>query len=284
MKLFSPAKINLFLAVKGKKEDGYHEIVTLLCCIDLCDNIILDFPQEGITCKCDAVDVPNGKTNIAYQAASLFLSNLEKEKGISPNGVTISIEKKIPVGAGLGGGSSNAATVLLGLNEHYGNIFPLSSLMEMGLSIGADVPFFLFKKPAFATGIGEKLSLFKGLKQYKVVLVYPNQSISTKAVYKNLNLGLTKCKQKLNCLLFKKKTFIVPDHLCNDLEPVTGFMCPDINLIKQKFLNEGAKGSLMSGSGSSVFGLFSEKNKADRAYHRLSENKNWRVFLTDMIV
>ena len=173
---------------------------------------------------------------------------------------------------------------VLALNEHYGNIFALDALMEMGLVIGADVPFFLFKKPAIASGIGEKLNCFNGLKPYKILLVYPGKNVSTHAVYKNLNLGLTKCTQKLNCLLFKKETFTVPKHLCNDLEVVTGSICPDIHLIKEKLRGEGADGSLMSGSGSSVFGLFSDTKTANRAYGRLLENKNWQVFLSNMMV
>lgn len=284
MEIFSPAKINLFLSVKGKRRDGYHELVTLLCRIDLCDTITLEFKQNGITCYCAHPDVPNDDTNLAHQAAALFFSRLNGQHPDGLNGVSISIKKNIPVGAGLGGGSSNAASVLMALNAYYDHFFSQEHLMKMGVSLGADVPFFIFKKPAIASGIGEKLKFFKGLEQYKILLVYPGEKVSTRMVYKNLNLGLTKCKQKLNCLLFEKASFKVPDHLCNDLETIACNICPDIILIKEYLKNEGACGSLMSGSGSSVFGLFSEEETAYRAYGRLSENKNWEVHLANMMV
>jgi len=284
MEILSPAKINLFLIVKRKRADGYHDLVTLLCRVGIFDTVILEFDQKDITVSCSSPKVPSGETNIAHKAASIFLTTLAKNGKQIDTGVKISINKRIPVGAGLGGGSSNAASVLMGLNRHYGSPFSKNSLIAMGLSIGTDVPFFIFEKPAFATGIGEKLIAFKGLKPYNVVLVYPGKSISTQVVYKNLNLGLTKCKQKLNYFLFEKKVFRSERYLCNDLETVTQLKYPEIISIKTKLLTLGAKGALMTGSGPAVFGLFSDFDSAGRAYHSLLKNKNWEVFLTDLIV
>lgn len=284
MKILSPAKINLFLIVKGKREDGYHELLTLFCRIGIYDTISMEINRKDISVYCADPNVPNDKTNLAHKAADTFFLAAGTKNLKNNSGVRISIDKKIPVGAGLGGGSSNAASVLLGLNQYFNNPFSKNDLMEMALTIGADVPFFIHEKPAIATGIGEKLTSFAELYPYKIVLIFPGKSISTKAVYKNLNLGLTKCEQKLKGFLFKEKVFRAEQHLCNDLETVTTSICPEISLIKKELLNLGADGSLMTGSGPTVFGLFSDAAKAESAYHGLIDNDNWKVFISDLII
>ena len=148
----SPAKINLFLKVAGKRTDGYHDIVTLMCRVDLFDTVTLSFDQPSITTSCPHPEVPDGKANLAYKAAALFLEALP-----SPQGVAITIDKTIPVAAGLGGGSGNAAAVLTGLNQHHGFPFGREELMEMGAQVGADVPFFVFGHSAIARGIGDQV-------------------------------------------------------------------------------------------------------------------------------
>ena len=152
MKILSPAKINLFLQITGRRNDGYHDLVTLMCCVGLYDTVSLVFGAKETTVACDHPNVPEDETNLAFGAASLFLKALNKNEGVK-----IFIQKQIPVAAGLGGGSSNAAAVFLGLNRYYGYPFSTEELMSMGLSIGADVPFFIFQRPAIASGIGEKL-------------------------------------------------------------------------------------------------------------------------------
>jgi 4-diphosphocytidyl-2-C-methyl-D-erythritol kinase len=286
MKISSHAKINLFLIVEGKRNDGYHDIKTLFCRIGLHDTLLLDLTRQGrgIEILCSNPEIPIDETNIAYKAASTFFENLEKDDYPSNDGLRIVIKKRIPVGAGLGGGSSNAANVLSGLNKMYGRPFSNKKIMEMAIKTGADVPFFIFRKPAIATGIGEKLKSFKGLNPFKVILVFPGKSVSTNMVYKNLNLRLTKCKQKLNCLYFEKNAFIPEHHLCNDLESVTESICPEIKIIKARLLELGSVGSLMTGSGPTVFGLFSDSLKAEYAYYELLKNTGWEVFLTDLLV
>ena len=279
MKLLSPAKINLFLHITGKRPDGYHDLVTLMCCIGLYDTVFLLLGANKITVTCDDPKVPADETNLAFRAASLFFKTLKKNEGVA-----ITIEKKIPVAAGLGGGSSNAAAVFLGLNHYYGDPFSQDELISMGISIGTDVPFFIYRKPAIASGIGDKLETYEGLAQFQIVLVYPGFSVSTAEVYNNLNLDLTKCKKKLNYLSPKKKVFDVGYHLCNDLETVTASRYPDIFAAKEALLSYGARGVLMSGSGPTVFGLFSDSDKARRAEHALSQNSRWQVFLVDMLV
>lgn len=278
MKILCPAKVNLFLQIIGKRRDGYHNLVTLMCCIGLYDTVSLTFGAKDITVSCDHPLVPEDNKNLAWVAAHLFFRTLKKNEG-----VTICIHKQIPVAAGLGGGSSNAAAVFLGLNRFYGYPFSKEELMSMGLSIGADVPFFIFQKPAIASGIGEKLEPYQGLKNLKILLVFPGFSVSTAEVYKKLNLGLTKCKKKLKSFPLNKQHFDPRCHLCNDLEAVTASEYPVINSVKTALLNHGALGALMAGSGPTIFGLFSDSDEASKARHALSCIDKWQLHLADMI-
>lgn len=279
MKILSPAKINLFLHVTGKRPDGYHDLVTIMCCVSLYDTISLTTRVKKTTVSCSNPEVPEDETNIAFKAADLFLNRLNRQEGVK-----ITIKKEIPVAAGLGGGSSNAAAVFLGLNRCYGYPFSLDDLMAMGILIGADVPFFLFGKPARASGIGEKLEVCDGLPSYKILLVYPGFCVSTAEVYKNVDLGLTKCKKTLKKALLEQRKFDAAYHLYNDLETVVLSKYPDIIAVKEALLSHGAIGALMSGSGPTVFGLFSDHDKARKANHALSKNSEWQLFLTDMII
>jgi 4-diphosphocytidyl-2-C-methyl-D-erythritol kinase len=278
MKILSPAKVNLFLQILGKRPDGYHDLNTLMCCIGLNDTISLTFGVKDIGVSCNHPLVPDDDTNLAFGAARLFFKTLKKNEGVK-----ISIQKQIPVAAGLGGGSSNAAAVFLGLNRYYGYPFSKEELMSMGLSIGADVPFFIFQRPAIASGVGEKLEAYQGLKNLKILLVFPGFSVSTAEVYKKLNLGLTKCKKKLKSFLLNKQRFDPRCHLCNDLEAVTASKYPVINTVKTALLSHGALGALMAGSGPTTFGLFSDSNKALKARHALFRIDKWQVYLADMI-
>jgi 4-diphosphocytidyl-2-C-methyl-D-erythritol kinase len=278
MKIFSPAKINLFLLVLGKRSDGYHDLMSLMCCIGLYDTVSLTFGVKNIAVSCHHPGVPEDDKNLAFGAAHLFLETLNKNEGVK-----IIIQKQIPVAAGLGGGSSNAAAVFLGLNRYYGYPFSKKELMAMGLSIGADVPFFVFQKPAIASGIGEKLEAYQGLKNLKILLVFPEFSVSTAEVYKKLNLGLTKCKKKLKSFPLNKQRFDPRCHLCNDLESVTVLKYPIINTVKTALLNHGALGALMAGSGPTIFGLFPDSNEASKARHALSRIDKWQMYIADMI-
>jgi 4-diphosphocytidyl-2-C-methyl-D-erythritol kinase len=278
MKIFSPAKINLFLQVLGKRPDGYHDLMSLMCCIGLYDTVSLTFGVKNITVSCHHPGVPEDDKNLAFGAAHLFLKTLNKNEGVK-----IVIQKQIPVAAGLGGGSSNAAAVFLGLNRYYGYPFSTEELMSMGLSIGADVPFFIFQKPAIATGIGEKLEAYQNLKNLKILLVFPDFSVSTADVYKKLNLGLTKCEKKLKSFLLNKQRFDPRYHLCNDLEAVTASTYPVIKTVKEALLSHGALGALMTGSGPTIFGLFSDSNAALKASQALFRIHKWETYLADMI-
>ena len=275
----SPAKINLLLKVRRRREDGYHDIVSVMCLVGLFDRITLSFDTPTITVQCSDPRVPEDSSNLAYRAADLFM----KKCGIS-DGVGITIKKVIPVAAGLGGGSSNAAGVLLGLNHYFGDPYSMDQLMAMGLSLGADVPFFLFQKPALATGIGDKLEAYSGLPSYQILLVNPGFTVSTAEIYRNLNLRLTKCKKKLTNALLKNRGFDAALHLCNDLETVTASSYPEIQTIKDQLINCGALGALMSGSGPTVFGLYDDIEKARQAKAALSHKVDGQLFLAEIMV
>ncbi|MBW1842146.1 MAG: 4-(cytidine 5'-diphospho)-2-C-methyl-D-erythritol kinase [Deltaproteobacteria bacterium] len=275
----SPAKINLFLQITGRRADGYHNLFSLMCCIGIYDRVTL-FPGAATTSVlCKHPDVPEDDTNIAARAADIFFKSLKL-----PDKVGIVIEKRIPVGAGLGGGSSNAATVLNALNRYYDTPFSMKELITLGLSIGADVPFFIYGKPALVSGIGEKLTPFGGLSPYPVVLVFPGIGISTASIYKKLNLALTKCKNQHNYYHLSNRTFRIERDLCNDLEACAAARYPEILQAKEALLAHGAKGALLSGSGSSVFGLFDDSGTAYRAGAALSQHGMWEVFQPHMIV
>ncbi len=279
IKELSPAKINLFLQVTGRRPNGYHELNTLMCGVTLFDTIIFDFRASEFSIQCTHPEVPEDDTNLVWKAAELFFKTSGKKTGVK-----IRIEKKIPVGAGLGGGSSNAASVLKSLNSFFG--FPLSDekLREIGLEIGADVPFFIRGRPAVAKGIGEKLFEYDLLQKFHVLLVNPGINVSTAEVYKNLNLGLTKCEKIITRFPFSGVSVDICNYLCNDLETVTTKMIPDIERIKASLIKLGSQGALMSGSGPTVFGLFADSNQAKFAYRELKQFPEKNKFLAEMIV
>lgn len=280
MEIAAPAKINLYLDVTGKRPDGYHELVTLMCSIGVYDTVRLNFDAPDIRVFCPHPDVPEDGTNVACRAAALFFA----KTGIS-SGVHIAIEKTIPVGAGLGGGSSDAAAVLTGLNRHFGEPFSGDDLLRISAAIGADVPFFIPGKPVVATGIGEKLAPLPLTRSYPVVLIYPGIPLSTAAVYKNLNFGLTKNEKKNTKTIFELDwDASAPKFLYNALEPAAFQLCPQIQVAKAELLANGAAGALMSGSGSSVYGLFTNESEAEKAHRHLSGHPGWRVFRTQLRV
>ncbi len=283
--LLSPAKINLFLAVTGRRPDGYHELVTLMACLDLYDRILLCYEGDDIQLSCEAPGIPTDDTNLALRAARLFQTTYRRQRGSSPfNGLSIHLEKRIPAGAGLGGGSSNAAAVLQALNSDVREPLAPRVLADLALKLGADVPFFLYGRPALATGVGEQLTPWSGLPPYALLVVFPGQGLATAEIYGGLNLRLTKCEKKLKGFLLKRDIFDAAAHLCNDLEVVAVEHCPVIATIKARLNRSGARGALMSGSGSSVFGVFASADEARKARQRFTAHAGWQVFETTLIV
>lgn len=255
----APAKINLCLHVLGKRNDGYHELAMLMQRVSLYDVIEFEVvPTPGIRVQCDGLTLAPGEENIAGRAASLLL-----ERAGHPWGVHLSIEKNIPVAAGLGGGSSDAATVLLVLNELLGTPCSREQLMELGARLGADVPFFVHETAAWATGIGDRLLEAPQLPAVWYVLVNPGKGVSTAAVYGKL--GLTSKIDTSRLPRFPGTPEALVAQLHNDLERVTLVDCPEVGALKQRLLELGAMGALMSGSGPTVFGVFDSKEAASVA-------------------
>lgn len=269
LNLKAPAKINYRLDVLRKRPDGYHDLRMLMQRVDLCDDIEITLTDNpGVRVTCGSAYVPDGPGNIAWRAADALLQLSGRQIGID-----ITITKNIPVGAGLGGGSSDAATVLMGVNELLELGYSDQRLMEIGVKLGADVPFFIFKEPALAEGIGDKLTALDHVPSLWVVLVNPGIHVSTGWVYQNLRLTSRTSPDIVS------RSYGSLDELCsvlsNDLEPVTCTRHPLVSELKQILKSEGARGSLMSGSGSTVFGLFEDEESAKEAAAGIAEDRGW---------
>lgn len=273
VRLKSPAKVNLSLEILKKRQDGYHEIRTVLQKISLYD--ILNFSLEkekGIFIETDHPSLPIGRDNLVYKAAESILKRIKYN-----GGVRIRIEKRIPIGSGLGGGSSNAASTLKALNKIFKLGMSNKALMKIGSEIGADVPFFLFDGSAIGFGIGDKL---KGIEipHLWYILIYPNFEVSTRWAYKNFLL--TKNQFHLKLHTFLKNIYNIPSILRNDLEDVVSKEYPEIEIMKRALLDVGALGSSMTGSGPTVFGIFESKRDVKKALEKLnidSKERGWTI-------
>ncbi|RXE58775.1 4-(cytidine 5'-diphospho)-2-C-methyl-D-erythritol kinase [Acetivibrio mesophilus] len=274
------AKINLSLDVIGKRQDGYHEVRMIMQTITLHDKVILETRDTGIEVGCDKPWVPGGNDNIAYKAANLIM---EKYKVTS--GVSIKILKRIPVAAGLAGGSADAAAVIKGMNELFDLNLNEDELMDIGKQIGADVPFCIRGGTMLSEGIGEKLTKISSFQGVDIVLVKPKVGVSTAWVYNNLKLDKISLRPDTDFLInaiSKKDIGSLAQNMRNVLETVTIEKYGVINDIKNELRRLGALGSMMSGSGPSVFGIFEDSEKAHRAYESLKDGK-WECFVTQTL-
>lgn len=273
IRLESPAKVNLRLEILKKRGDGYHEIRTIFQKISLYDTLHFSLKRRrGIRITVDHPGLPTGKRNLVYQAVRAIL-----ERSDYGGGIDIKIEKRIPLGAGLGGGSSNAATALKALNQLLKINLTKKELMGMGAEIGADVPFFLFEGSAIGSGGGERLRKIT-LPTLWYILINPNFEVSTRWAYQNFILTKTKYHFNLHKLL--KSSRRISGILYNDLEGVVSARYPEIALMKEMLLWAGATGALMTGSGPTVFGLFPGEKKATEAYKQLARKvrgRDWKI-------
>lgn len=265
LKVLTPAKINLFLEVLSKRRDGYHEIETIMQSISLYDSIILEEEDKGIKIDCKIPEVPSQKENLAYRAANLLSDFYSGDKGVN-----IKIKKGIPVGAGLGGGSSDAASVLLGLNNLWRLRLSNETLTELSKQLGADVPFFINKGLVRASGIGQDLITLPSLPKIYLILITPHLSISTEFIYRNFELA--KDRKDIELILeaiYEKDLEKLCIHLYNALERVVIRYYPIVDWVKDILKKEGVMGVLMSGSGPTVFGIAKDEEHAYRIYNRL---------------
>ncbi|THB80551.1 MAG: 4-(cytidine 5'-diphospho)-2-C-methyl-D-erythritol kinase [Desulfobacteraceae bacterium] len=276
----SYAKLNLFLYVTGRRDDGYHTLCSLMAPITLHDELEFDFSLQEVRVICDHPLVPEDGANLAARAAKLFFEQVRgriagAERGEKSEGVGIRIRKRIPVGGGLGGGSSNAACVLNALNLAWNHVLSKEELYHLGLMLGADVPFFIDGVPVVATGIGEQFEPCPDLPHFHAVVCDPHIASSTVEVYKKYDFQLTKIKnynikRSLN-ICSEEQGADIQDYLHNDLfEPACG-LYPGIRSVKEEMEQLLTQQVFMTGSGSSLFALFSDHNQAQYACDRLKD-------------
>ncbi|MBU2550364.1 MAG: 4-(cytidine 5'-diphospho)-2-C-methyl-D-erythritol kinase [Proteobacteria bacterium] len=280
----APAKINLHLSIVGRRADGYHLLRTLMLKLDLVDRLSLTLrpPAEGVRLQVRGLDLPADDSNLVHRAATRFLDAAGRKDGLD-----LVLEKAIPVAAGLGGGSSDAAAALRALNRLCDRPLSQRELTDLALSLGADVPFFLFPAAsAWAEGIGERLRPGPELPGLGFLLVNPGWPLSTAWVYKNFKLKMTNRPQANISWAFNESSFTIEDVLCNDLETVVTANYPEIGEIKALLLSAGASGALMTGSGPTVFGVFPEGSGMEQARRRLERTGRgkWMVRPANMWV
>lgn len=269
MKIKAYAKINISLDVIGKREDGYHLLRMIMQNIDLYDIVQVEKIPEGISLKCNKSYVPTDERNLAYKAAKLFKATYNIKSGIY-----INIEKNIPVSAGLAGGSTDAAAVLKLMNNIFNINASEQELMDLGLKLGADVPYCVCGGTALCEGIGEKITKLKPFKNKILVVVKPPFGVSTKEVYKAFDLSKVIFHPKTEELILnieKDNLSFVANNMKNLLENITLGRYKVISNIKSEIISSGALGSMMSGSGPTVFGFFDDILKAQRCYEQMKE-------------
>lgn len=263
------------LRIFGRRPDGYHEVATLLQSISLCDELTFDLrDDEEISLTCDNPQIPLDDSNLIVRAA----------KALQPNdcGVNISLAKRIPAKGGLGGGSSNAAVTLLALNHLWRKQLDTTDLLTIAGKLGADVPFFLMGGCAEGKGTGTNLRFVDNVQQKALIVVTPNATISTATAYESLNRGSLTTSESASILSSSFAEAVSGDSgqwsLQNDFEVAIFEIEPEIRRAKVALLDAGARGALLAGSGSSVFGIFDDEAARNRALDGLRSERGWRIF------
>lgn len=271
----TPAKLNIRLKVTGRRPDGYHDLVSIMVPVDLFDLLeITATPRWGVELACSGLPVPQDETNLVSRAVGAFFSRTGHEQGL-----LIRLVKNIPVAAGMGGGSSDAAATLLSLNEMWGRPLSPKALHDIAAGLGADVPFFLYCRPSLARGIGDLLEPLRNWPKRWYVVVTPPLQISTSWVFKNLKLKLTAGEYDYINKHLGDNPKAISSILENDLEEVTSASFPIIDVIKRLLVDAGAEGALMTGSGPSVFGVFRSSKEAEGARADMASQDVGDVFL-----
>lgn len=273
------AKINLGLDVIRKLPNGYHQVRMIMQAIDLWDELTLEKTEDGIAVTTDTGELPTDESNLVYQAAKLMRDTCSLREGI-----TIHLQKNIPIAAGMAGGSTDAAAVMLGMDRLWGLHISPAELMRMSVSIGADVPFCILGGTALAEGIGEQLTPLPPLPSCYILAAKPDVSVSTRYVYEHLDAADIQHHPDIDGMTTAIRDGSlqgVLDRMGNVLEAVTVPAYPVIASIKEKMLELGAAASLMSGSGPTVFGIFTQKSTAESAFRQFkTEGPAKQVFLT----
>lgn len=265
------AKINLGLDIVRRRDDGYHEVRMIMQTINLFDRLeIKKIKESAIKIHTNLFFLPVNENNLVYKAAKLLIDEFGIQEGVS-----VGLTKKIPVAAGMAGGSTDAAAMLFGMNRLFGLGLSKKQLMERGVKIGADVPYCIMRGTALAEGIGDKLSPLPAMVKCPVLIAKPQISVSTKFVYQNLKLDDKTVHPDIDRLIEdirNKDLKAVSDHMGNVLESVTIPNYPVISQIKEQMMDSGAVGSMMSGSGPTVFGLFDDSRTAQLAFGKIKRS------------
>jgi len=274
LKLPSFAKINWSLRILGKRPDGYHQVATILQSISLCDEILFELRDDDrVSLTCDDPTIPVDESNLVVRAARALSDR---------HGADIRLFKKIPAKGGLGGGSSNAAVTLLALNSLWRLGLNENDLRQIGARLGADVPFFFSGGTSLGTGIGAQLEELRDVQKQWLLVVTPSASVSTADAYAALNAPSLTSSDSLSILSssFAEPFFTDSSQwpLHNDFEGVIFEREPEIRRAKETLLEAGARNALLAGSGSSVFGIFTNAAGRDHALDNLSSEVGWRVF------
>jgi 4-diphosphocytidyl-2-C-methyl-D-erythritol kinase len=278
LRLNAYAKVNLTLDVLGKRDDGYHDIETVLHTLELHDTVMLREADHGITVLCDHHAVPTDVQNIVFRTAQL----LREAYGVDSD-IQIEIQKRIPPASGLGGGSSDAAVTLLGLAQMWKLRLDNRDLLVLGSQIGSDVPFFLVGGAALARGRGERLQYLHTLPTTWVVLACPNVEVSTAWAYRELDLngiGQRPDTQALIAALRSENVAGVAANLGNVFEPLVFYHYPEVAALKRRLAEAGALGASLTGTGPVVFGLFARESDARRAAEELAKDFEGDVIVT----
>jgi len=266
------AKVNLGLRVLEKRKDGYHNIETVLQTISLFDQLDISLDNQSIVITADNPELAVDETNLCYKATKILLERTGQKRG-----VTIHIKKNLPIGAGLGGGSSDAASVLAGLNLLLSLRLSTEEMRSMALPIGSDVPFFIDGGTAFVSGRGERIEPIIPEPFYNYLVVFPGFSIDTKWAYEKIKF-LTKSKNYIKVLNYNFDAGVVKNGtmlIKNDFEEVMLKEYSELKIIRRLLILNGAASVSLSGSGSSVYGIFDDKKKMDNALTKLAEKGYW---------
>ena len=280
--LKAPAKVNLFLEILGKRDDGYHEIETIMQEIDLADSLQFEETQEGVTLECNDKNIPANQDNLVCKAANLIL----EECGIK-KGVLINLEKNIPVGAGLGGGSSDAATTLKALNSLWKVGLNNEELIEFAAKLGSDIPFFINGKTALCRGRGELITPVEVRNRMDYIILFPRVHISTETIYKNLKIDLTKKRKDVSFFLDALKYSEVAGIsklLFNRLEEIIFATYPDLLQVKSTLESFDFCGLSISGSGSAFFGLCNDRHQAEVIKSKIELSGMGNVFVATNVI
>ena len=279
LKLNAYAKINLGLDVIGRLPNGYHEVKMIMQSVGICDELTFEKQPSGITVTTDSGELPTDENNLIYRAAKLLLDTCAVKEG-----VRIHLTKRIPIAAGMAGGSTDAAATLKAVNQLFRFGKTKEELMELGVKIGADVPYCILGGTALAEGIGERLTPLPPMPNCHLLVAKPDINVSTKYVYTTLDAAPILFHPDIDGMtaaIFAGDLTGITARLGNVLETVTVPAHPIISKIKEKFLELGSDGVLMSGSGPTVFGIFSDKTAAEKAYASMKQSSlAGQVFLT----